>query len=336
MILKLFRASLSAAAIGLCLSVAGVTPAAAQAPAPLKIGILRIASPLFVGAEKKFFEAEGVPVEIVFFRNGSELVPSLSRGQIDVAATAAGAALYNSMASGVKTKIVADYFSLLPNTRSHGILVRQALIDSGKVKTASDLKGLSVAITATGQYTHYAAAHTLAKVGLAESDVRFVTMSYPDMTAALASGAVDAASSVEPFITLTAKNKSAHLLVRDSETMPNLEVAVLMFGERLSGPDRATGVKFLRGYVKAIRYMHEALKDQAKGKDVAAIMQKHLPLKDPALYEHMGWPMARPDASVNRASLQEQLDWYVKRGLVREKPNLDAFIDTSLVTDAAK
>ena len=333
--LNLLRASAAAVATSLMLAVA-ITPAPAQTPAPLKVGILRIASPLFVGVEKKFFDAEGVPVEIIFFRSGSELVPSLSRGQIDVAATAAGAALYNTMASGINTKIVADYFSLLPNSRSHGILVRKELIDNGRVKSPSDLKGLTIAITATGQYTHYAAARTLEKAGLSESDVRFVNMSYPDMTAALASGAIDAASSVEPFMTLTAQKKTAQVLVYDSVTMPNLEVAVLMFGERLAGPDRATGVKFLRGYMKAVRYMHDALKDTAKAKDVAGIFQKRLPLQDASLYENMGWPLSRADVSVNRPNLHEQLDWYVKRGLVRQKPNLDAFIDTTIAADAAK
>ncbi len=334
--LNVFRGSLAAAATGLLIAAASMTPAQAQAPKPLKVGILRIASPLFVGVEKKYFEAEGVPVEIIFFRSGSELVPSLARGQIDVAATAAGAALYNTMASGIKTKIVADYFSLLPNSHSHGVLVRKALVDSGRVKTPADLKGLTIAITATGQYTHYAAVHTLEKAGLKESDVRLVNMSYPDMTAALASGAIDAGSSVEPFITLTTQKKTGVLLTRDFETMPNLEVAVLMFGERLAGPDRAIGVKFLRGYLKSVRYMHEALKDKAKAKDVAQIFQKRLPLKSASLYETMGWPISRPDVSVNVASLHEQLDWYVKRGLVRNKPNLDAFIDTSFAADAAK
>lgn len=334
--LNLLRGSLALAVTILSFAAADIGSAQAQTPAPLKVGILRIASPLFVGVEKKFFDAEGVPVEIIFFRSGSELVPSLSRGQIDVAATAAGAALYNTMASGIKTKIVADYFSLLPNSHSHGILVRKELFDSGRVKTPADLKGLTVAITATGQYTHYAAAHTLEKAGLKESDVRFVNMSYPDMAAALAGGSIDAASSVEPFMSLTAQKKTGHVLVYDSVTMPDLEVAVLMFGERLAGPDRATGVKFLRAYRKAVNYMHEALKDPAKAKDVAVIFQKHLPLQDPTLYEHMGWPMSRPDISVNTANLHEQLDWYVKRGLVRNAPKLDAFIDTSIAADAAK
>lgn len=333
---NLFRGSLIAAVAGLTMATAGLVPASAQSPEPLKVGILRIASPLFVGVEKKYFDAEGVPIKIIFFRSGSELVPSLSRGQIDVAATAAGAALYNTMASGINTKIVADYFSLLPGSHSHGVLVRKELMDSGKIKKPADLKGKTVAITATGQYTHYAVAHTLEKAGLAESDVRLVTMSYPDMTAALASGAIDAASSVEPFITITSQKKTATLLTRDSETMPNLEVAVLMFGDRLAGKDRATGVKFLRAYIKAIRFMHEATKDKAKAKEVADMFQKHIPLQNPSLYETMGWPMSRPDASVNVSNLHEQLDWYVKRGLVRQKPDLDKFIDTTIASDALK
>lgn len=305
-------------------------PAIAQARPVLKIGMLRIANAIFVGSDLKLFEKEGIDVEIVFFRSGAELIPSLSRGQIDIAATSGGAALYNTLAAGVNSRIVADYFSLTPGTRSHGVLVRKDLYGS-KVKSPADLKGLTFAITSQGQYTHFIGARTLAKGGLSESDVRIVQMPYQDMAAAIASGAIDACSSVEPYITLTKSSGAAEVLTYDSETVPGLQVAVLMYGDRLNGPDRALGDAFMRGYRASVTYLYAALKDADKRKQVAASFQKQLPLENPALYETTGWPIAAPDCKVSKQSLDEQLEFYATRGLVRQKPDLANFIDNRFV-----
>lgn len=309
---------------------ASLTPARAQARPVLKVGMLRIANAMFVGIDQKLFEKEGVDVEIVFFRSGAELIPSLSRGQIDVAATSGGAALYNTLAAGINSRIVGDYFSLVPGTRSHGVLVRKDLYGS-KVKTTADLKGLTFAITAQGQYTHYLGVQTLAKGGLAESDVRLVQMPYQDMAAALTGGAIDACSSVEPYMSLSKARGSAEVLTYDSDTTPNLQAAVLMFGDRLNTTDRPLGQAFMRGYRNSVAFMHDAAKDEAKRKLVAASFQKQLPLDDASLYERTGWPMAKLDCTVNRASLETQLDWYAARGLVRQKPDLAAYVDNRFV-----
>lgn len=317
--------------VGSSLAVGSLAcPAIAQEKPKLKVGILRIANAMFVGQDLKLFEKEGIDIEIVFFRSGAELIPSLSRGQIDIAATSGGAALYNTLAGGVNSRIVADYFSLMPGTRSHGVLVRKELYGS-KVKTPADLKGMTVAITSQGQYTHYMTAKTLAKGGLKESDVRLVQMPYPDMAAAIATGAIDACSSVEPFLTLTKTKGTAEVLTYDSDTAPGLQVAVFMYGDRLNTQERNLGEAFMRGYKASVDYMYAGLKDPEKHKTVAASFQKHLPLENPTLYEKTGWPLPAPDCKVKLESLQEQMDFYAGAGLVRTKPDLKQFIDDKFV-----
>lgn len=312
---------------------AGAAPARAQARPVLKVGMLRIANAMFVGLDQKFFEKEGVDVEITFFRSGAELIPSLSRGQIDIAATSGGAALYNTLAAGVNSRIVGDYFSLVPGSRSHGLLVRKDLFGT-RVKTAADLKGLTLAITAQGQYTHYVAARTLAKAGLSESDVRMVQMPYQDMAAALAGGAIDVGSGVEPYMTLTKTKGAAEVLTWDSDTAPNLQAAVIMYGERLNAADRKLGEAFMRGYRASVAFLHAAVTDEARRKLVAASFQKQLPLEDGTLYERTGWPMAKLSCAADRESLESQLDWYAARGLVRQKPDLAAYVDNRFVEAA--
>lgn len=65
---------------------------------------------------KGYFAQDGIEVEPVFFRSGAGLVPSLSTGQIDVAAVSPGAALYNAIARRANATIVGDYRVLEPNS----------------------------------------------------------------------------------------------------------------------------------------------------------------------------------------------------------------------------
>ncbi|QRG07028.1 ABC transporter substrate-binding protein [Xanthobacter dioxanivorans] len=306
-------------------------PATAQT---VKVGLLMIGNPLVVGVEKGFFKEYGVDVEPVYFRSGAEQIPALSTGTVDVILSSATASLFNAIASGVDMKIVADYISLVPGTAPHGLLVREELMASGKVKTVADLKGRSIGVTAVGVYTHQAAVRILKSAGLTEKDVRLVNMPYPDMVAALANGAIDAANMTEPFVTQAREMGVARLLLNHTEAFPNLQLGVTIYGPRLATRDRDLGERFMRGLVKSMQYMRGVLTDPARTVEVAAIMQKSLPVKDPKMYERMSWQLTTDGQKVNLPSLQEQLDFYAAQKLIPKMPNLAAVTDTSFLERA--
>ena len=81
------------------------------------------------------------------------MVAPLGTGEIDIAAAATSAGLFNAEARGIGLKIVADKGSNLPGYAYVSLLVRKELVDSGKFKSLKDLKGLRVAEPGKGGST---------------------------------------------------------------------------------------------------------------------------------------------------------------------------------------
>ncbi|HEV8023060.1 MAG TPA: ABC transporter substrate-binding protein, partial [Candidatus Lustribacter sp.] len=237
------------------LAAAGIAfaPNRAFAADTVNVGMLRLPTGLFIGMDQGYFADEGIDVKPVFFRSGAELVPALSTGQIDVATTSPGAALFNAMALGVNATIVADYWATgkdVPSTDSAFIMVRKDLAPFGTFKP-KDAKGLTVAITAHGQMTELFANAYLRRVNLTVEDVNIVDMPLPDMVAALKNHAIDIAAAIDPYATMLTDQGIAVKVANLSTLMPGYVQAVMMYGARLGRTDRALGLRVLRAFSKA-------------------------------------------------------------------------------------
>lgn len=303
----------------------------------IKYGLLAGPQTVYVGIEKGFFRKHDLDVEPIVFRSGAEIVPALSTGQIDIAATAAGAALYNALARGVNAKIVGDYivFEKLPSLS--GVVVRKALFDSGKIRTPRDIKGAKIAVTARGQAMHLLAGKLLEQAGLSESDVSLVFMPQPDMLVALRSGAVDIMVNSDPFITMAVDENVGVEMVNMWTLLPDLTLGVVMYGKRAL-TDRDLGVRFMKAFTEANRFLRAHDNPQGRG-EIVQIYQKRYPVKDPALYERSRLGIGRDTMVSNvhgKNGLAAQLKWYADRGLVPNQPNLDEAVDNSFARDAAQ
>ncbi len=326
----------------LALAASFVVPATASATDHLKYGMLRVPQAVLVGISKGFFKEKGIDVEPVIFQSGAQIVPELSTGQVDLAATSPGAALYNALSQGVKAKIVADYF--VPGPKQPGgdpnaVAVRKDLIDSGKFKGPADAKGMTFAITARGQFTDLFARKFLQLGGLTEKDVRIVTMPYPDMLAALKGKAIELAAGIDPSLYRAVQEGIAVRYKRLSEVLPGLNLGVIMYGDRLIDKDRDLGMRFMTAYQKANSYLRHRLIEPGGRNEIAQIYQKYLPLPDPSLYEKIGLGMGNEKLIVNvdgDYGLRWQLDQYVASGLVPNPPDLKKIVDNSFAEAAAK
>jgi NitT/TauT family transport system substrate-binding protein len=330
-----------AVALGVGAALLGTPSLAAD---KVKMGMLRSANIALVAQEKGYFAQENIDFSVEFFRSGAALVPSLSTGQIDVAMTSPGAALYNAMAQGVNARIVASY-SVADPGRPGGdpnwIAVRKDLVDSGQFKSAKDLKGKTVAITARGQFTDLFAAEYLKTGGLSEKDVRIVSMSYPDMLAAFQGKSIDAGSTLDPFALVAEKGGYAAKVMGLHQLLPGFTLAVVMYGDRLSKENHDLGMRFMRALQKANVYTHKALMTTEGRKEIAAIYQKFTPQKSAAVYEDpkLGLSLGRLDLVADvegKHGLRWQLNWYHKDGLIPKMPDLDKVVDNSFAEAAVK
>jgi NitT/TauT family transport system substrate-binding protein len=320
-----------------CLALAGVSRAQT-----VNVGATSSTSdaPIYIAAKKGFFREEGIEVAVSNFRSASDMVAPLGAGQLDAGAGSAGAALYNAVTRGIKIKIVADKASSPPGYGATKILVRKDLVDSGRYKEPRDLKGMKFAMNAPG-VSNTSTLNTLLKsVGLKYSDVETVDLPFPDHVPAFRNKSVEASASVEPGPAIAVKNGLAVVIKSDDQILPRHQIAVLLFSEDFALKRPAEAKRFMRAYIRAVRFYNGALKDGhfagPNAEEVIAILSEATPIKSRDIYTAVTPTGMNPDGHVNKQSLAYDLAFYTEQGLIKGKVDLDSVVDTSFVEAVLK
>jgi NitT/TauT family transport system substrate-binding protein len=297
-------------------------------------------APIYIADKQGYFRAEGLDVKVVNFRSAADMVAPLGAGQLEAGAGSASAGLYNAVARGIAIKIVADKASSPPGYGGTKILVRKDHVASGRYRELKDLKGMKFAMNAPG-VSNTSTLNTLLKsVGLKYSDVETVDMPLPDHVAALKNKSVDASASVEPGPALAVRNGDAVVIKSDDEILPNHQIAVLLYAEEFARKQSEAAKKFMRAYIRAVRFCNGALRDgRLDGPNadaVIAILAEATPIKSRDIYKLITPTGMNPDGRVNKASLAYDLAFYAEQGLVKGAVNLDDAVDGRFVEAALK
>jgi len=295
-------------------------------------------APIYIADKKGYFQAEGLQVKVINFRSAADMVAPLGAGEIAAGAGSASAGLYNAVARGIRIKIVADKASSPPGYGATKILVRRDHVDSGRYKELKDLKGMKFAMNAPGVSNTSTLNTLLASVGLKYSDVETVDLPLPDHVAALKNKSVDASASVEPAPAIAMRSGDAVLVKSDDEILPYHQIAVLLYGEEFALRQADAARRFMRAYIRAVRFYNDALKDGRldgpTSDEVIAILSDATPVKGRDIYKLITPTGMNPDGRVNKASLLYDLAFYRDQGLIKGSINLDDVIDGSFVESA--
>jgi NitT/TauT family transport system substrate-binding protein len=295
-------------------------------------------APIYIADKKGYFQAEGLAVNVVNFRSAADMVAPLGAGEVQAGAGSASAGLYNAVARGIRIKIVADKASSPPGYGATKILVRKDHVDSGRYKELRDLKGMRFAMNAPGVSNTSTLNTLLNSVGLSYSAVETVDLPLPDHVAALRNKSVDAAASVEPAPALAVRNGDAVVIRSDDEILPNHQIAVLLYSEEFASRRADLARRFMRAYLRAVRFYNDALKDgRLEGPaadEVIAILSEATPVKSREIYKLITPTGMNPDGRVNKASLTYDLAFYMQQGLIKGIVNLDDVIDGSFAASA--
>ncbi|WP_229459420.1 ABC transporter substrate-binding protein [Massilia cavernae] len=335
------RRRLAAGAAVLAAAWACGMPAAAAAPAEVRIGVNNVVSdaPFFIANKKGYFTEQGIKVVFVPFDAGPKMIAPLGTGQLDVAAGAMSAGLYNAAARDINIKVVADKGSTPPQYDYMPILVRKALVDSGKVKSYKDLKGLKVAEAAKGGSPGSKLNEALKSGGLSYKDTEHEYIGYPQHVAALMNGAIDASVTTEPSAT-QAIERGAAVRLTNTDPYPNQQIAVLLYGGDFIKKQPQLAQKFMIAYLKGARFYNDALKDGKfagpNAAEVIAILAADSNVKDPALYKKMTPNGIHPDGKINEASLARDYQFYKEQKYVDGSVKMEQVVDTSFVNAAVK
>jgi NitT/TauT family transport system substrate-binding protein len=317
--------------------------AEAQAPAgPVKVGVLKLTSsaPIFVGVEKGFFKEFGVEPELVYFQAAAPIATALAAGQLDVGATGLTAALYNIVLGGEKLWIVADKGREWPGYPLVAIVVQKELWDGG-LRSIKDLKGRRIGVTQLGSTFHYHIGNILQKEGLALSDVRIVPLQAMAATVeALKGKQVDAILVPQPFPGAVEAQGFGRIMAWAGDLYP-WQIAAVLYSDRLAR-DRTRAVAFMKGYVKASRYYHDAALVQKDGRpahgpayeELVEITAKYTGARPEII--KLGFPFQDRNGRLLVPDIERQMAWWVANGFMKRPLPLRSVVDTSFVEEAVK
>jgi len=314
----------------------GGPPSISEAPpaaTALSVGVLGslVDLPVFLAVERGYFAEEALEVRLVAFNSASDMIPLLATDQLSLGSGGVNAGIFNARGGGVRLHIVADKQFFPAGYEGSGILVRTDLFDSGRVREARDLRGLTIAQGAPGTTQEVQLDALLQEGGLTFDDVVLKTVAYADQAAALANGSIDAPSPFEPYTTTFQERGLARMWRLTGDISPDSEASGGLFGPQMLGEHRAAGNRWMVAYLRGVRDYARAFAGGEPPEDVVQTMVKHGTLKDPALIRRLKAPMINPNGYPFRESLQQTLDFFVRRGLVQSPPNLDEVIETSFV-----
>jgi NitT/TauT family transport system substrate-binding protein len=307
----------------------------------VRVGVNNVISDVvfYIGQSRGYFAEQKIKLSLVPFDTGPKMIAPLGTGQLDVVAGAASAGLFNAVGRGVDLKIVADKGSMGSGRNYMPLLVRKDLVESGKVKSFADLKGLKVGEAGQGGSPSSTLNEALKKGRLTYADVEHVYLGYPQQVGALANKAIDAAITTEPSATMAVKSGVA-VRFSDDTLYPNQQVAVLLYGGDFIHKNASAAQRFMIAYLKAARVYNDAIAPgrlTGPGSDeIIKLISENMALKDVSLMKEMIPNGIDPDGKVDRASLENDLKFYRDQGYLEKPVSLDAVIDPSFAEKAVK
>ena len=310
---------------------------------PLNVGMTQTATDvgLYVAQKRGYFREEGLDVNFVVFASAAQMIAPFASGDLDAAAGAPSAGLYNAVARGIDIRMVADKVSPPPGRPSQTLIVRKDLVDSGRFKGLPDLKGLHVANVGLGSAADGTLFKMLEKGGLRMSDVDIVYLGFPQQVLALANKAVDAAVPAEPFTTEAIRKGLAVPIITDDQAYPGHEIAVIFYSGAFAKQKPEAAAGFMRAYLRGVRDFNDALDGNGrlsgdKGEAIVAILTEYTAIKDPDFFRKLKFAACNPDGTLNIDSIRGDLEIWKSEGQIEHEISAERAIDTSFLDAALK
>ncbi|HMJ28597.1 MAG TPA: ABC transporter substrate-binding protein, partial [Xanthobacteraceae bacterium] len=151
--------------------------------------------PLTICERLGYFKEQGLDVTINDFRGGAQSLQALVGGSVDIV-TGAYEHTIRMQAKGQAIKAVIEL------GRFPGIVVGLRKERAASYKSAADLKGTKIGVSAPGSSTNFFVMYLMSKAGLKPSDASYIGVGIgPSAVAAMKKGEIDAISNLDPMMT---------------------------------------------------------------------------------------------------------------------------------------
>lgn len=281
----------------------------------IKVGVIPIVdtAPIWLGAEKGFFEEEGLDLEIVTTTGGAAAVPGVVSGSFDVAF---GNTISTMVAAdqGLELKYLTNGLATTGGDPDVGAVL--AAEDSG-ISAPADLAGKTVAVNNLNNIGDTTIRYVVEQDGGDPSSIEFVEIAFPDMPAALERGQVDAAWVLDPFKTAALEQGSTLVTNNFADFDPELDIAGYFTTMETFENDKELVDGFTAAMTRSLEYAEE---NPDEVRDIVGTYTKI----DEAGREAMTLPRFRAD--FNREAMTKLGDAAVSYGTLENPPNLDELL----------
>jgi NitT/TauT family transport system substrate-binding protein len=305
---------------------------AAASPQPAVVQLATVESSgnagFYIAMERGYFLEQGLQVEMNKYATGIDYVPSLARGQVDVATTDLSAGFLNVFSRDIPIRMVADRGSLPPGAGYIALVLRPGVAD--QVHDYRDLRGLRFGVSFQGAFTERLIGRAMELGGLTLADADVTYLPSGDVPAALANSALDASMVFEPQVTIAREQGFAVRWRGADEILPNGQTVVMSYGPQFAAQTDLAR-RWMVGYLKGLRDYTEAYRGGPNRAEIVRILTQVTPLRDPALWERMVWTAIDPNGRVNADSIVDTQAWYRRHGMLQSDADLRPFIDASFV-----
>ncbi len=300
------------------------SPAAAAAER-MVVGITSLSPgtmPLYAAKEKGFFEAEGLAVELVVFRSGTENAQAILANEVQI-----GIGNILEVFTIRKAGQDARYFWSVANLMPYRLYARP------EVQSPRDLKGKKLAISKFGAQTDYLTQHTLRHFGIEPIKEAAILQigSTPARYAAMKAGAVDATIMWFPQ-TLVAEREGFRRLADLAEIFPDWAYMGYFAKAEYLRAQRDRVVRFLRAHTRGLQ---EVQRNPETG---IGILQKYLKY-DRAVAEAGYREFSRSlaaDGRIPSKGIEFLIAEEMRAGNVQERYSAADLSDTTLIEYFAK
>ncbi|MFF1718554.1 ABC transporter substrate-binding protein [Streptomyces sviceus] len=202
---------------------------------------------LYIAQNRGLFKKEGLDVRVQQIQQSLQALPALSKGQIDMVASANYVTYFQAQDQGtLDIRIVAEAIRAAP--RMMDVLVPK----DSDIKTLADLAGRKLAVNVLNNVQSLTFNEILAKQGVGRPVYRQIP--FPQMGAALDKGQVDAVHAVEPFDTSIQDELGARVLVDGSSApVASIPLSGYITTEKFAGKNADALARFQRALKAAVK-----------------------------------------------------------------------------------
>jgi NitT/TauT family transport system substrate-binding protein len=282
------KTTVTAVLATLALSLTAAAPGQAQAQAAEKKQVTLAVGgktalyylPLTICERLGYFKEQGLEVTVNDFRGGSQSLQALVGGSVDVV-TGAYEHTIRMQAKGQDIRAVIEL------GRFPGIVVGVRKEKAAGYKSAADLKGMKIGVSAPGSSTNFFVMYLMSKAGLKPTDASYVGVGIgPSAVAAIKKGDIDALANLDPMITKLEQDGDIKI-VADSRTEEGTRAifggsnpaAVLYVKQDFIEKNPNTVQALVNAFYKTLKWLEKATPEQ-----VAATVPEDYFLGDKALY----------------------------------------------------